>query len=293
MTMAVLPKSKGDEEKISQGLSKLLDEDPTFKVSRDQENAETLVSGIGETHIEVLASKLKSKFGIDVILQDPKIPYRETIKGSSDVQGKHKKQSGGHGQYGDVKIKFEPRRDGELDLEFVDKVVGGVVPRNYIPAVEKGLRDCLKKGVLAGYPVIGIKATLHDGSYHPVDSSEMAFKVAASLAYKKGMENAKPVILEPIMKVKIIIPDEYMGDIISDINKKRGRVIGMEPEGNNEKVIADIPLSEMFKYATDLRSMTQGRGSFSMEFEKYEEVPSTEVDKIIEDAKKIKEAKEA
>ena len=171
MTMAVLPKSKCDEEKISQGLSKLLDEDPTFKVSRDQENAETLVSGIGETHIEVLASKLKSKFGIDVILQDPKIPYRETIKGSSDVQGKHKKQSGGHGQYGDVKIKFEPRRDGELDLEFVDKVVGGVVPRNYIPAVEKGLRDCLKKGVLAGYPVIGIKATLHDGSYHPVDSS--------------------------------------------------------------------------------------------------------------------------
>ncbi len=293
MTMAVLPKSKGDEEKISQGLSKLLDEDPTFKVSRDQENAETLVSGIGETHIEVLASKLKSKFGIDVILQDPKIPYRETIKGSSDVQGKHKKQSGGHGQYGDVKIKFEPRRDGELDLEFVDKVVGGVVPRNYIPAVEKGLRDCLKKGVLAGYPVIGIKATLHDGSYHPVDSSEMAFKVAASLAYKKGMENAKPVILEPIMKVEIIIPDEYMGDIISDINKKRGRVIGMEPEGNNEKVIADIPLSEMFKYATDLRSMTQGRGSFSMEFEKYEEVPSTEVDKIIEDAKKMKEAKEA
>lgn len=293
MTMAVLPKSKGDEEKISQGLSKLLDEDPTFKVSRDQENAEALVSGIGETHIEVLASKLKSKFGIDVILQDPKIPYRETIKGSSDVQGKHKKQSGGHGQYGDVKIKFEPRRDGELDLEFVDKVVGGVVPRSYIPAVEKGLRDCLKKGVLAGYPVIGIKATLHDGSYHPVDSSEMAFKVAASLAYKKGMENAKPVILEPIMKVEIIIPDEYMGDIISDINKKRGRVIGMEPEGNNEKVIADIPLSEMFKYATDLRSMTQGRGSFSMEFEKYEEVPSTEVDKIIEDAKKMKEAKEA
>ena len=290
-------KSQIQTSKIGAGdigaVTKLLDEDPTFKVSRDQENAETLVSGIGETHIEVLASKLKSKFGIDVILQDPKIPYRETIKGSSDVQGKHKKQSGGHGQYGDVKIKFEPRRDGELDLEFVDKVVGGVVPRNYIPAVEKGLRDCLKKGVLAGYPVIGIKATLHDGSYHPVDSSEMAFKVAASLAYKKGMENAKPVILEPIMKVEIIIPDEYMGDIISDINKKRGRVIGMEPEGNNEKVIADIPLSEMFKYATDLRSMTQGRGSFSMEFEKYEEVPSTEVDKIIEDAKKIKEAKEA
>lgn len=293
MTMAVLPKSKGDEEKISLGLSKLLEEDPTFKVSRDKENAETLVSGIGETHIEVLASKLKSKFGIDVILNEPKIPYRETIKGVSDVQGKHKKQSGGHGQYGDVKIKFEPRRDGESDLEFVDKVVGGVVPRNYIPAVEKGLRDCLKKGVLAGYPVIGIKATLHDGSYHPVDSSEMAFKVAASLAYKKGIENAKPTLLEPIMRVEVIIPDEYMGDIISDINKKRGRVMGMEPYEGKEKVISYIPLAEMFKYATDLRSITQGRGSFSMEFEKYEEVPSTEVDKIIEGARKLKEAKEA
>ena len=293
MTMAVLPRSKGDEEKISQGLAKLLDEDPTFKVSRDKENAETLISGIGETHIEVLASKLKSKFGIDVILQEPKIPYRETIKGNSDVQGKHKKQSGGHGQYGDVKIKFEPRRDGESDLEFVDKVVGGVVPRNYIPAVEKGLRDCLKRGVLAGYPVIGIKATLYDGSYHPVDSSEMAFKVAASLAYKKGMEGAKPVILEPIMRAEIVIPDEYMGDIIGDINKKRGRVIGMEPDGKNQRVIAQIPLSEMFKYATDLRSMTQARGSFSMTFDKYEEVPSTETDKIIEAARKIKEAKEA
>ncbi|WP_300351255.1 elongation factor G [Clostridium sp.] len=288
MTMAVLPKSKGDEEKISQGLSKLLDEDPTFKVLRDKENAETLISGIGETHIEVLASKLKSKFGVDLNLQDPKVPYRETIKGNSDVQGKHKKQSGGHGQYGDVKIKFEPRRDGEFDLDFVDKVVGGVVPRNYIPAVEKGLKDCLKKGVLAGYPVIGIKATLHDGSYHPVDSSEMAFKVAASIAYKKGMESAKPVILEPIMRADIFIPDEYMGDVIGDINKKRGRVVGMEPYGKNQRVIAEVPLSEMFKYATDLRSITQARGSFSMVFEKYEEVPSTETAKIIEAAKKLK-----
>lgn len=293
MTMAVLPKTKGDEEKISQGLSKLLDEDPTFKISRDKENAETLVSGIGETHIEVLTSKLKSKFGVDVLLQDPKVPYRETIKGNAEVQGKHKKQSGGHGQYGDVKIKFEPRRDGETDLEFVDKVVGGVVPRNYIPAVEKGLKDCLRKGVLAGYPVIGIKATLYDGSYHPVDSSEMAFKVAASLAYKKGMEGAKPVILEPIMRAEIVIPDEYMGDIIGDINKKRGRVIGMEPDGKNQRVIAEVPLAEMFKYATDLRSMTQARGNFSMTFEKYEEVPSIETDKIIENAKKLREAKEA
>ncbi len=290
ITMSVLPKSKGDEEKISQGLSKLLDEDPTFRVLRDKENAETLISGIGETHIEVLASKLKSKFGVDVKLQDPKVPYRETIKGNSDVQGKHKKQSGGHGQYGDVRIKFEPRRDGEFDLDFVDNVVGGVVPRNYIPAVEKGLKDCLKKGVLAGYPVIGIKATLHDGSYHPVDSSEMAFKVAASIAYKKGMESAKPILLEPIMKANIFIPDEYMGDVIGDINKKRGRIIGIEPNGKNQMLIAEVPLSEMFKYATDLRSITQARGSFSMIFEKYEEVPSNEAIKIIEESKKLKEA---
>ena len=208
--MAILPKAKGDEEKISLSLSKLMEEDPVFKIERDVENAETIIWGLGETHLEVIASRIKSKFGSDVILQDPKIPYRETIKGISDVQGKHKKQSGGHGQYGDVKIKFEPRQDGELDLQFVDKVVGGAVPRNFIPAVEKGLRDCISNGVLAGYPVVGLKATLYDGSYHPVDSSEMAFKIAASIAYKKGLEAAKPILLEPIMNVKILVPDSYM-----------------------------------------------------------------------------------
>ncbi|MDY4078882.1 MAG: elongation factor G [Clostridium sp.] len=286
LSMAAIPKNKGDEEKISLGITKLLEEDPVLTLSRDTENAEIIISGLGETHLEVVASKLKSKFGADVNLQTPKVPYRETIKGKADVQGKHKKQSGGHGQYGDVKILFEARNDGEQDLEFVDKVVGGVVPRNFIPAVEKGLKECMSKGVLAGYPVIGLKATLHDGSYHPVDSSEMAFKVAASLAYKKGMEEANPILLEPIMHVEIVVPNDYMGDIITDINKKRGRVLGMEPDGEvNQKVIAEVPMAEMFKYATDLRSITQGRGNFDMSFERYEEVPSSEASKIIENSK--------
>lgn len=288
MPMAILPKSKGDEEKISLSLSKLMEEDPVFKVERDVENAETIIWGLGETHLEVIANRIKSKFGADVVLQEPKVPYRETIKGSSDVQGKHKKQSGGHGQYGDVKIKFEPRQDGELDLEFVDKVVGGAVPRNFIPAVEKGLRDCISNGVLAGYPVIGLKATLYDGSYHPVDSSEMAFKVAASIAYKKGLEAAQPILLEPIMSAQILVPDNYMGDVMGDINKRRGRVIGMEPEGRAQKIYAEVPMSEMFTYATDLRSMTQARGVFTSEFLRYDEVPANEVNKILDETKKMR-----
>lgn len=286
--MSLIPRAKGDEEKISLGLSKLLEEDPSFIIERDIEHAETLVKGVGETHIDVIASKLKNKFGVDIELALPKIPYREAIKGNSDVQGKHKKQSGGHGQYGDVKIKFEPRNDGNEGLEFVDKVVGGVVPRNYIPAVEKGLLDCMKTGVLGGFPVIGMRATLYDGSYHPVDSSEMAFKVASSIAYKKGMEQAKPILLEPVMHVEVQIPDVYMGDVMGDINKKRGRVLGMEQVDKQQKVIAEIPMSEMFKYATDLRSMTQARGSFTYKFERYEEVPELEVKKILEESKKIK-----
>lgn len=281
-SMAVVPKAKGDEDKISQSLSKLREEDPVFEISRDIENAETIISGLGETHINIIASKIKSKYGVDINLDLPKVPYKETIKGFSDVQGKHKKQSGGHGQYGDVIIKFEPRDDGKDDLEFVDKVVGGAVPRNFIPAVEKGLRECISHGVLAGCPVIGLKATLHDGSYHSVDSSEMAFKMAASIAYKKGLEQAKPILLEPIMQVDVLIPDEYMGDVIADINKKRGRVIGMEPEGEKQKVIAEIPMAEMRKYATELRSLTQGRGVFSKEFVRYEEVPEAEVNKVID-----------
>ncbi|WP_459479547.1 elongation factor G [Clostridium saccharoperbutylacetonicum] len=287
-SMAIIPQAKGDEEKISQALNKLKDEDPVFEISRDVENAEIIIAGLGETHINVIASKIKNKYGVDVVLNLPKVPYKETIKGVADVQGKHKKQSGGHGQYGDVVIKFEPRKDGVDDLEFVDNVVGGAVPRNFIPAVEKGLRECISHGVLAGCPVIGLKATLHDGSYHAVDSSEMAFKMAASLAYKKGLEQAKPILLEPIMKLDIIMPNEYMGDVIADINKKRGRVMGMEPEGDKQKVLAEVPLVEIRKYATELRSLTQGRGGFTKELVRYEEVPEIELVKAIES---IKEAR--
>lgn len=290
MPMAILPKSKNDEDKISNGLNKLLEEDPTFKILRDLENAETVIYGVGETHLEVIACKLKNKFGAEVKLKAPQIPYRETITRVSDVQGKHKKQSGGHGQYGDVKIKFEPRTDGQDDLMFVDEVVGGVVPRQYIPAVEKGLKECISHGVLAGYPVIRLKATLHDGSYHPVDSSEMAFKIATSLAYKKGLADSDPILLEPIMHVEITVPECYMGDIIADINKKRGRVIGMEGFEGKQKITAEVPQSEMLKYSTDIRSITQARGSYSMKFERYEEVPSTEIRKIIDNTRNLKES---
>ena len=286
MSMAVVAKSKKDEDKISTGLTKLMQEDATFKVLRDVENAETIVSGIGETHLDVIASKLKNKFGVDVTLELPKVAYRETIKKTVDVQGKHKKQSGGHGQYGDVRIKFEPRYDGD-ELEFVNKVVGGVVPKQYIPAVEKGLRDCIHHGVLAGYPVIRLKASLHDGSYHAVDSSEMAFKMAASLAYKKGLLEAESILLEPIMHVEVDVPKNFMGDIIGDINKKRGRVLGMKHCSGGERVIAEVPQAEMFKYATNLKSMTQARGNFSIRFERYEEVPSLEAVKIIGNTKKV------
>ena len=287
-SMAVIPQAKGDEEKISQALNKLKEEDPVFEISRDIENAEIIISGLGETHINVISSKIKSKFGVEVVLTLPKVPYKETIKGFADVQGKHKKQSGGHGQYGDVVIKFEARSDGVEDLEFIDNVVGGAVPRNFIPAVEKGLRDCISHGVLAGCPVIGLRATLHDGSYHAVDSSEMAFKVAASIAYKKGLEQANPILLEPIMKVEILLPNEYMGDVIADINKKRGRVMGMESEGEKQKVTAEVPLAEVRKYATELRSLTQGRGTFTKEIVRYEEVPEAELSKAIESIKEVR-----
>lgn len=279
---AIVTKAKGDEDKISNGLTKLLEEDPTFSITRSTENAETIISGLGSTHLQVIVSKLKNKFGVEVSLEVPKVPYRETIKKVSDVQGKHKKQSGGHGQYGDVKIKFEPRIDGADDLEFVDAVVGGTVPRQYIPAVEKGLKECIQHGVLAGFPVIRLRTTLHDGSYHPVDSSEMAFKMAASLAYKKGLQEAHPVILEPIMHVEVTCPEDYMGDIITDINKKRGRILGMESVERGQKVIGEVPQSELFNYATDLRSMTGARANFRVKFERYEEVPQDGIDKIIE-----------
>ena len=279
---AVVPKNKGEEDKIGSSLNKIVEEDPTIHWYRNPETKQTLVGGQGELHINIVKNKLKEKFGIDVDLEDIKVAYRETIKGSSDVQGKHKKQSGGHGQYGDVKIRFTRTKD---DFEFDEEIFGGSVPKSYIPAVEKGLRDSMQKGILAGYPVTNIKATLYDGSYHDVDSSEMAFKMAASLAFKKGMEEAQPILLEPIMKLTITVPEEYMGDVMGDINKRRGKILGMEPDANGKQLIyAEAPQSETFKYAIDLRSMTQGRGYFEMELEKYNEVPQQLATKIIEAA---------
>ncbi|WHH56891.1 elongation factor G [Petroclostridium sp. X23] len=284
ISLAITPKAKGDEEKIGVGLHRLVEEDPTLKVELNTETHQMLISGIGEQHLDIVVSKLKAKFGVAVDLSDPKVPYRETIKKRVKVEGKHKKQSGGHGQYGHVWIEFEA---GETeDLIFEEKIFGGAVPRNFFPAVEKGLRESMVHGVLAGYPVVNLKATLVDGSYHPVDSSEMAFKVAASLAYKKGLEQAGSVLLEPIAHVEVVVPDDYMGDVIGDLNKRRGRILGMNPQiGGQQQVVAEVPMAEMFKYATDLRSMTQGRGSFSLKFERYEEAPANVAQKVIEQVK--------
>lgn len=279
---SVVPKNKGEEDKIGSSLNKIAEEDPTIHWYRNAETKQTLVGGQGELHINIVKNKLKEKFGVDVDLEDIKVAYRETIKSSSDVQGKHKKQSGGHGQYGDVKIKFTRCSD---DFEFAEEIFGGSVPKSYIPAVEKGLKDSMQKGILAGYPVTNIKATLYDGSYHDVDSSEMAFKMAAGLAFKKGMEEAQPILLEPIMKLTITVPEEYMGDVMGDINKRRGKILGMEPDDKGRQVIyAEAPQSETFKYAIDLRSMTQGRGFFEMELAKYNEVPQQLASKIIAEA---------
>lgn len=281
--MAVEPKSKGDEEKIGQALHKLTEEDPTFVVDRNKETKQLLIGGQGTMQLGVITNKLKNIFGVDVDLVDQKIAYRETIKGKAKVQGKYKKQSGGSGQYGDVHIEFEPI---EGEFVFDEKVFGGSVPRNYIPAVEKGLIECMDKGVLAGFPVVNLKATLLDGSYHAVDSSEMAFRMAATLAFKKGCQEAKPVLLEPIYAINIIVPESYMGDIMGDMNRRRGRVLGMEPAVAKgfQKVIAEAPLAEMFKYATELKSMTHARGWFDMSFLRYDEVPLHLAGKIIEEA---------
>lgn len=286
-SVAVHPKTKGDEDKISSGLTRLIEEDPTLKTERNAETSETILSGLGEVHLEVTTGKLKRKFGVDVELTTPTIPYRETIKGSSKVQGRHKKQTGGRGQFGDVWIEFEPLPD--KDFEFVDKIFGGSVPRQFIPAVEKGLREVLPEGIQAGYPATNIRATLYDGSYHPVDSSEMAFKIAAGLAFKKGCMEANPIIMEPIMKMEITVPEQFMGDIMGDLNKNRGKILGMEAKGHLQVIRALAPLAEVQKYAIDLRSMTQGRGLFSMEFDHHEEVPAHLAETIIEAAKKAKE----
>ncbi|MDP4183223.1 MAG: elongation factor G [Bacillota bacterium] len=285
LSLAVEPKTKGDEEKIGLGLQKLQDEDPTFKVSLNTETHQTIISGVGEQHLDVIVSKLKVKFNVSVNMTDPKVPYRETIKKKVKVEGKHKKQSGGHGQYGHVWMEFD--HGDKEDLTFEEKIFGGSVPRQYFPAVEKGLRESILRGVLAGYPVVNLKATLVDGSFHPVDSSEMAFKIAAHLAYKKGLEQAGSVLLEPICHAEVYVPESYMGDIIGDLNKRRGRILGMNPQdGGIQQVVAEVPQAEMFKYATDLRSMTHGRGYFKIWFERYEEAPPVVSAKVIEEAKK-------
>ena len=290
ISFAISAAKEGDEDKVFSGLSKLQEEDPSFTVGKSENTTDTLISGQGALHIDIVVSKLQSKFAADAALQDPQIAYRETIRKSVEARGRHKKQSGGHGQFGDVAIRFEPITDGSADFEFVDAIVGGVVPRNYIPAVEKGLRECMDKGALAGFPVANLKCTLFDGSYHPVDSSEMAFKTAAHLAFKKGCLEASPVILEPIYHVSVTVPDEYMGDIMGDMSRRRGRIAGTSPAGKGlQKVEAEAPQSELFKYATDLRSMTGARGSFIMEFSHYEDLPANMAQKVIEAAQKEEE----
>lgn len=292
ISLAIEAKSKSDIDKLATGLHKLEEEDPTMIFSRNSETKQTLLSGLGEMHLEVISNKLKQKFGVEVELLPMKVPYRETIRSSADAQGRHKKQSGGSGQFGEVYVKFEPGDDPNDDFVFIDKVVGGSVPRNFIPHVEKGLADAMGEGVLAGYPVTGVKATLYDGSYHAVDSDEMSFKMAANLAYRKGMKEAGPVLLEPIYQLTITVPEEYMGDIMGDLNKKRGRIMGMEPiEGGKQVITAEAPLAELFKYATELRSMTQARGDFEMTFVRYEQAPQETTDKVVAEAEAAKEKK--
>ena len=282
LSMAVKAANKGEEDKVFSGLNKMREEDYTFSVTKNAETGELILSGQGETHLELLTAKLKSRFGISTVLSEPRIPYRETIRAVASADGKHKKQSGGHGQYGHCKVRFEPCAG---EFEFGDEVVGGAVPKQYIPAVEKGLRECLAHGVLAGYPVTGVRAVLYDGSYHDVDSSEMAFKAAAALAFKEGMKNADPVLLEPVMKLKVAVNGEYLGGVMGDISKRRGRISDSRTDGDITTVIAEVPLSEIAKYATDLRGLTRGQGRFTSELLRYEEVPPQLAEKIISASK--------
>lgn len=289
--MAVYAKAKGQEDKVANGLSKLNEEDCSFKFGTNTETKEMVISGEGDIHLDVICAKLKSKYNVEAEIRPAKIAYRETIKKKVEVHGRHKKQSGGHGQFGDVYIRFEPQQETE-DMVFADETVGGCVPKNFIPSVEKGLRNCVKKGVLAGYPMVFLKATLYFGSYHPVDSSDMAFQTAAGIAYKDGLPGAAPTLLEPISELKVYIPESNMGDIVGDLNKRRGRVMGMNPDPKHRGwsiVEAEVPTGEMSSYSIDLRAMTQGRGSYEMNFVRYEEVPQMNQAKIIADAKKDEE----
>ena len=282
---AVEPKSKGDEEKIHSSLNRLIDEDQTLSIHRDSQTGETILSGVGQVHIDVTLEKLKRKFGVDVNLRRPKVPYRETIKGKTRIQGKYKKQSGGKGQYGDTWLEIDPLPSGS-GFEFVDKIVGGVIPKTYIPAVGKGIVEAMAEGLLAGYPIVDIRVSLVDGSYHTVDSSEMAFKIAGSMGFKKGFQECQPTLLEPIADISIEIPDEYMGDVIGDLNSRRGRVMGMDKEGSNQVIKGQVPLAEILSYAPDLTSITSGRGTFSYEISHYEELPAHLQEKVIAESKK-------
>ncbi|MCF8081170.1 MAG: elongation factor G, partial [Desulfobacterales bacterium] len=285
ISFAIEPKSQGDEDKIFSAMAKLLEEDMALSLERKADTKELLLSGQGQVHIESAVEKLKRKYNVEVLLKPPKVPYRETIKKSARVQGRHKKQTGGHGQFGDCWIQMEPLPRGE-GYEFVDAIVGGSIPKTYIPAVDKGIQEAAVKGVLAGYPVVDFKVILDDGSYHAVDSSEMAFKIAGSLAFKKAVQQANPVLLEPIMEITIVTPEEFMGDIMGDLNGKRGRVLGMDSKGKNQIIKAHVPMAEFLSYAPDLRSMTGGRGMFTMEFSHYDEVPAQLAQKIIEAVQK-------
>ncbi len=284
ISFAIEPKSRGDEDKLSTAIHRMLEEDLLLRFTRDDQTKEFLLSGSGQQHVEVAVSKLKRRFNVEVTLKAPKVPYRETIRGKADAQGRHKKQTGGHGQYGDCKIKMEPLARG-VGFEFVNDIFGGAIPKNYIPAVEKGIVDAASRGYLAGYPVVDFQVTLYDGSYHEVDSSELAFKIAGSLAFKKCMEQAKPCLLEPVMNVEITVPENYSGDIMGNLNGRRGRIQGMEPKGGSTTIKAQVPLAEMLTYASDLTSMTQGRGTYSMDFSHYDIVPQQIADKIIANAR--------
>jgi elongation factor G len=292
IAFAVEPKARGDEDKLGVAIARIIEEDPTIRFHRDEQTKEFLISGQGQLHVEIVVNKLKKKYNVDVILHPPKVPYRETITKAADAHGRHKKQSGGHGQFADCKITMEPLPRGG-DFEFVDEIFGGSIPRNFIPAVEKGIQDARKKGFLAGYPVVDFRVRLKDGQYHDVDSSEMAFKIAGSLAFQQAMEQARATLLEPIMHVDISVASEYVGDIMGDLNSRRGRVQGVDAEGDAQTVRARVPLAEMLTYGSTLRSLTQGRGSFHMEFSHYEEVPRNLQEKIIAESKKAKEAQHA
>ena len=292
ISFAIRPRTRADEEKSSLALQRLVEEDPALETHRDPQTHEIILSGTGQMHIEVTVEKLKRKFNVEVDLQAPKVPYMETIKGRAESQGKYKRQSGGRGQYGDCWLKIEPLARGK-GFEFVDQIVGGAIPRQFIPSVEKGIRNTLPEGFLAGYPMVDVKVTVYDGSYHDVDSSDMAFQIAASMGFKIALEKAKPILLEPVMSVDVTSPDDCMGDVIGDLNSRRGRVLGMETRGHAQVIKALVPMAEILKYAPDLRSMTSGRGSFEARFHHYDEVPALIAEKVIKEKKDAQETAKA